>query len=206
MMAVAVAWNQLEHAIRWFLQFRTYLRPGECDALKGRNLVRPQPVGGRQYQMWGLLLHREEDHLPSKTFLTDEAVILDSDPWLNSFLETLKASRGEDESLWRASPEDNIAMFNAISEQLNLTALQPTRYALRHGGASEDLLAKRRTLMEVKRRGRWVHDASLRRYGKETRLLSELSKIPVGTLAYGKLAMERLPDILLGRFRPDMPK
>ena len=205
MMAVAVARGKLEDAIRWFVQFRTYLRPGECDLLMGKNLVRPQPLGGPQYQWWGLLLHKHEDCRPSKTFMTDEAVLIDTDPWLAPFLEAIKASRADHVPLWQSSVEDNIALFNLIAKDLGLDALKPSRYALRHGGASEDLLTGKRDLASIKRRGRWVNDSSLRRYGKETRLLSEVAKIPVAALAFGRVAMSRLPDILLGRYQPAQP-
>ena len=36
MMVIAVARGKLDDASRLFVQFRTYLRPGECDLLTGR--------------------------------------------------------------------------------------------------------------------------------------------------------------------------
>eukprot|EP00973_Karenia_brevis_P006482 882223-Karenia_brevis.AAC.1 len=69
---------------------------------------------------------------------------------------------------------------------LKLEALKPTLYSLRHGGASEDILRRRRSVQEVKRRGRWTSDASLKRYAKEARLLSEISKLHPSILAFGR--------------------
>eukprot|EP00973_Karenia_brevis_P029559 4077560-Karenia_brevis.AAC.1 len=78
-------------------------------------------------------------------------------------------------------------VFNRAVAAMGMDVLRPSLYSLRHGGASEDLLRKRRNLAEVRRRGRWQTDTSLRRYSKETRLLSELSKIPSAILDYGRL-------------------
>ena len=50
-------------------------------------------------------------------------------------------------------------------------------YSLRHGGASDDFLTKRRTLPEIKHRGRWRADSSVRRYTKIARALKELEKM-----------------------------
>ena len=46
------------------------------------------------------------------------------------------------------------------------------------------MLAGIRSLPEVKKRGLWRTDQSLRRYGKEAKILAELRKIPDPTMAY----------------------
>ena len=48
------------------------------------------------------------------------------------------------------------------------------------------------------RRGRWRTDASLRRYAKETRILSELQKINQHVLTFGKKIMDHLESLILG--------
>eukprot|EP00973_Karenia_brevis_P038145 5259176-Karenia_brevis.AAC.1 len=78
--------------------------------------------------------------------------------------------------LWPVDSGQVITTFQAACNQLGLDALQPTRYSLRHGGASEDLYTKSRTIAEVMKRGQWRADSSLRRYAKEGRLLAELKK------------------------------
>ena len=52
--------------------------------------------------------------------------------------------------------------------------------------------------MEVKRRGRWADDRSLKRYGKETRLLHELGKIAPAVIEYGMAIEAQLLALLLG--------
>ena len=39
----------------------------------------------------------------------------------------------------------------------------------------------------VQRRGRWATSHSLKRYGKETRVLTQLNKVPASTLEFGRL-------------------
>ena len=55
-----------------------------------------------------------------------------------------------------------------------------------------------RPVPEIKLRGRWAADSSLKRYMKHTRLLTELNKVPAATLRYGALVSERLADLLGG--------
>ena len=53
--------------------------------LRVKQLVPPQPMAGQAYQEWGLLLNPVEDRTPGKTGLLDEAILLDSEPWLHPF-------------------------------------------------------------------------------------------------------------------------
>jgi hypothetical protein len=53
-------------------------------------------------------------------------------------------------------------------------------YGRRHGCAAHDLLSRRRTLLEVKHKGRLATDGSLKKYAKATRLQKEMDKLPQG--------------------------
>ena len=57
------------------------------------------------------------------------------------------------------------------------SALEVVMYKFRHGGASTDFALKHRPLGEVKLRGRWKSDASLRRYEKGGRLAEQLFRL-----------------------------
>lgn len=88
-------------------------------------------------------------------------------------------------------------VFEAISEELMLAPLQPCLYVLRHGGASEDLQCRARSPLEVQARGRWRTLASLRRYGKASRLMSQGAKVPTDVAQYGvKVGSELAKRIL----------
>ncbi len=49
------------------------------------------------------------------------------------------------------------------------------------------------------RRARWRADVSLHRYGKETRILDEVNKLPMLVLEFGTRVSKHLGAVLLGR-------
>jgi len=203
--------GRLASALHLLVAFRSYLRPGASDQLRVKQLVPPQPMAGQAYQAWGLLLNPTEDRTPGKTGLLDEAILLDSEPWLHPFFVALTVRRDPEEFLWPVRGAELVEEFLLACTSLGLSHLRPCRYALRHGGASDDLLTRRREHLAVKRRGGWATDASLKRYGKETRLLKEIGRIPPAVLAYGSLASANLPGVLHRTFllppapRPGLP-
>ena len=196
--------GDLEMGRRWWLQFATYMRPGEVDNLKVENIVSPLRAAGLRYRHYGIVLHRHED-LPGKTGLRDEAILLDQSPELEGVLAALTTGRPPTQRLWKATGSVSHQAFVETVELLHLTALKPTRYSLRHGGASEDLLGRKRSLAEIKRRGRWASDMSLKRYTKETRLMSELAKVDPRVIKYGREIQQDISAFLLGVKRPHPP-
>ena len=207
MLAVLVTeQGRLNTAVKWALAFHAYLRPGEADRLLTWQLVPPaSEVLNGPFRQWGLLLHPLEEMRPGKTFMWDEAVLID-DPALYPALEWIVASHHRHSSPWDLPPEDDILLFEETAARLGLADLGASRYTLRHGGASHDLMSRLRGVEEAKRRGRWKSDSSLRRYGKETRVLSEMRKVPKETLAYGELALAHWPALLSGRFSLKPPE
>ena len=65
-------------------------------------------------------------------------------------------------------------------------------YALRHGGASFDIVSNSRELLEVKTRGRWQSDQSLRRYQKPSKAQAELNKLGKDTVKFGQAVLDNL--------------
>ena len=61
----------------------------------------------------------------------------------------------------------------------------PSMHTLRHGGASHDLLTMRRPLREVKDRGRWISDKSLRRYAKAAKMQQRIAALPQHVVQLG---------------------
>ena len=60
-------------------------------------------------------------------------------------------------------------------------------------------------LVEVKRRGRWAADSSVRRYEKHARVLRELERLPADVIAYAKVVERRLVPILAEEERAPPP-
>eukprot|EP00973_Karenia_brevis_P011077 1499185-Karenia_brevis.AAC.1 len=71
------------HAVSLLVQFRSYLRPGEIDRLKVKNLVRPTPVAGSPYSLWGIVLNYTEDLVAGKTGIYEASVLLDTEIWMH---------------------------------------------------------------------------------------------------------------------------
>ena len=184
------------------LSFVCYLRPGECQTLWSHHLVRPRPEAGERYASWGVLLHDASMGRIGKTGMQDEAVLIDLDPWLFPALASLVGRPSAPRPLWSHTAEELRVQFRASCLNLQLGRLGASLYCLRHGGASDDLLTKRRTLAEVRERGRWRTDASVRRYGKTTRLQSEIHKVPPATWQLGQQAEAHFAQALLGQLLP----
>ena len=190
--------GQLEPALALLLSFSLYLRPGECDSLQAVQVVPPVVGAGGGLSCLGVLLHPTEQGRPGKTGLWDASILLDNMPFLVPALLELRRRRLGGR-LWGYPLGSLGPLFAQACEALHLRPLRPCLYGLRHGGASEDMIQRHRTVPEIKLRGRWASDASLRRYMKVTRLLSELGKVPALVLAYGAQVSGHLAAILEGR-------
>jgi hypothetical protein len=195
--------SQNLHQMATFIMiaFTCYLRPGECFALRGRHLVPPRPDAGAQYQSWSILLHDSDLGIPGKTGLYDDAVVVDLDTFLWPVLTSLRATRQDFESLWDFTRFELSQAFSKACTQLGLNHLGPHLYSLRHGGASDDLLRRRRPHGEVKARGRWAADTSLKRYGKAARLQLEINQIAPVVMAFGQAIESRFVQCIIHQQR-----
>ena len=195
-MGVMLIRGFVEEPLRLFLQFMTYLRPGECSNLLVKQLVAPQQSVHQVFNYWAILLNPSEDLVPGKTGVFDGSVIIDSDMWIGPFLARLVRDRDPNAPLWKSDHASLRTLFNNVVEFLGLQELGVTLYTLRHGGATHDILARRRTMLEIKQRGRWSSDVSLKRYVKQARLQTELRKVSPQVKEYGALILKNLPCLL----------
>ena len=104
---------------------------------------------------------------------------------MNQILEALVIARSRCATLWPFGLVELRNLFVRACLELGLHNTATKLYSLRHGGASDDLLRKRRTLAEVQRRGRWAAPSSLRRYAKETRLLKQMGLVSKEVFTFG---------------------
>jgi hypothetical protein len=197
--------------LRWqmclcvYLSFVCYLRPCEARSLQGDNLVPPTSAAGLGYQHWGLLLSDQSHGLRGKTGATDESVIVDNDAWLHPLLDMFHRTRRPSAPLWDFRHRDLVQQFTLAAHRLGLDHIKPRLYSLRHGGVSHDLMSRARTVEAAKKRGRWKTDASLRRYAKESRVLSELAKASPDVIAYGAAIEKHLYSIFMTPCRLPAP-
>ena len=85
------------------------------------------------------------------------------------------------------------ARFRDAVAALNLKMLCVSPHCLRHGGASSDYAASHRGLSDVQRRGRWLAQASVRRYEKTGRLAAQISRLDGAQIRSAKAASASLP-------------
>ena len=72
-------------------------------------------------------------------------------------------------------------------------------YQLRHGGAAEDLNARSREYQQVKARGRWMTDQSVRRYTKTGKVQQLLGRLAPGGLAFCQWCHRNLEKAFRGQ-------
>ena len=120
-------------------------------------------------------------------------------------LARLVLRRALRERLRARTMANELDLLSLAVKRLCLEPPRPSRYGLKHGGVSHDLVTKVRSEDQAKRRGRWRTDTPRRRYAEETRLLSELSKIPALVIEYGAFVMANILPILYGSLPPGPP-
>lgn len=139
----------------------------------------------------------------SKTGTIDDTFVLDSTPWLGEVLAARMMHRPRKSLLFSVPAGRLNALLQAMLRDLALPPL--CLYQLRHGGASADLLARARSAAEVKARGRWRSDSSLRRYGKPAATQRLLAKLTPAQRTYGQRCFDRMAQVLRNEVAPVAP-
>ncbi|CAK0906231.1 unnamed protein product, partial [Prorocentrum cordatum] len=176
-----VLMGQWEAAACAVLSMVFYMRPGEWGRVLVRHAIPPRAAGSLALRRWALLFHPREGGgaKASKTAEFDESLVLDldCDQWLSGVLHRLVAGRSGDEPLFRIGVAEFAALFRRAARRLGVKP-EPVPYLLRRTGASRDFVNQLRPLREVKRRGRWKTDTSVRRYEKGGRLSEQFARLP----------------------------
>ena len=179
------------------LQFLTYLRPGElCGLLKHEVLLPVANTSGAE--AIGLLLHGDPTRNPSKVGERDESLLVNDIGyrWLEQIMGSLVRDRPGEPPLWPFTQEEYCRQLRISAERMKIDDFAP--YSLRHAGASHDLLSQRRTYEQVRARGRWKTEQSVRRYGKPAMTMRALGRMDPKIIEYGKAVIENLEGIWLG--------
>ena len=90
--------------------------------------------------------------------------------------------------------------FLRAATKVGLKNMGLVLYSLRHGGASDDTLRKARPLNEVKKRGRWRADSSVRRYEKKGSVQAVLALLIQMAVNFCDASMELLLQIFINVF------
>ena len=197
LMAVFQKWlpHKWAETVAALLAFHCYLRPFELESLTPMHIASAFDPATQQYKV-GLILAPIELGRPGKTGNWEEAVMVDRHPSLQAALRYLAAARPPHERLWPFPPGSLQALLAETAADLHMTELSVSLYSLRHGGASMDTLEKTRSFAEIKARGRWHADSSLRRYAKASKLVDVMGRLPQQVLANGNLLSQQLDHVL----------
>jgi integrase len=204
----ALLWMEAwEEAIGVILMFACYLRPVDLLGLRSSSLIPPSTTTtGSKSTSWALLLGDRELARPNKSGEYDESVIFD---WplaadMAEWLEELRL-RPATKQMWSFDRPHLTSLMVEACRLADVEVLKPQLYSFRHGGASSDALQKTRPLSEIKKRGRWKSDASVRRYEKAALALREEKRMTPQSLRYGCRIERSLGDIFCGRLAPPVP-
>ena len=183
--------------------FHLYLRPGELLRLQWGHL-HSGLVGGKL--VVGALLHPREGQQPSKTGVFDESTLVDLEP-LARILEYHRVRRQPTALLVPCSPKEFHRLWREATLATGITKHLGEQhcYVLRHSGPSADRLSDRRPELEVKTRGRWKSDKSLKRYEKGGRVLEVLSRCTTRMKAFATRCEQQLWKVLAGSSAPPVP-
>jgi len=173
----------------------TYHRPGEPLTIQRQDLIPPVEGGSGE---WSVLLFPGTRAATRKNQSQDEGLSLTNKiyPWLPKVIAAL--ARGAPQSrLFPHSYHALVTEFNRTRDRLRLGKL--VLYQCRHSGASLDLQGRHRDHLELKKRGGWQCESSLRRYENAARLNMSAARLQPWQVAEFKKADDQLEDFSFGR-------
>ena len=202
---VLAAQGRWTGAVSVMLAHHLYLRPSELGRLTWSMVVFPPPKS-LDSKFPTVTLHPLEGGVASKTREYDESMMIDW-VWLGEVLRKEKPRhKGSDSVLNLSTTELNSWLSEAAAIMKLPFDLGPiTMYRFRHSGPSADYASQRRSLKEIKHRGRWVADSSMRRYQKGARVNELLHKCSSATRAFGAWSLKALPETLIYRCGARLP-
>lgn len=168
--------------------FSTYARPGELLRVCAEDFVKPNQDQNHAV----IVLSPLERGESSKAGQYDEVLILDDQraPWLPFLMEHQAKQQmrinGADAWMWDFTAASYLKHWREAVDALGVGAIATSPYQNRHGGASRDHLLKLRPLSEIRRRGRWASDSSLRIYDKPGRLQQAINQWDVKLRSFGE--------------------
>ena len=194
----AILWlDAREEAFAILLTFLCYLRPVDLFNLRRSSLVPLASAVTGMGHHWALFLApMEVTDRPNKSGEFDESVRMDIDGfgWMGDIFLELRGD-GSHEPVRSYLSVHLTSMLKDAAALSAVAHLHPQLYSLRHGGASRDALSQRRPLSEIKNRGRWASDQTVRRYEKALLAQREANRLSHASDAYGTWVAKHLREL-----------
>ena len=201
--AVQMAKGYRMSALLTWMGQRCYFRPGERLKIQVQDLLRPAGGAGLGRQFWSIQVAPEDRLEPSKTQTFDDTIIVDESPRLGALLGRLAEGKAPTAPLFDLSPKLVRQQWSEACLLLGYPEL--VMYQLRHGGASSDLLARKRSMGEVMSRMRVRTLVTLRRYAKPGRTTLMLQRMSPSVRAFANTALSNIDVVLEGNLVLPLP-
>ena len=182
------------------LSLETHARPSEILTVHRSDFTAPRPQAGRAFaRSWALTLMPLARAKPSKTGTYDDTVTLHTPgrEFVTDVVQACHAACAEGPIFEGVKLADFEKAFRKGSVALSLQPLKISPHSARHSGASNDVYLNRRSLDQVRKRGRWTVKASVDRYERHGRLLRQFRRCTNGQLAASRGAALRLKTALV---------
>jgi len=185
--------KQLFEAASVMLMFVAYLRPWELQGIGRVDLVMPN----RLCRHHGINLHPSSRDEVSKMGLRDESILLDSRamPYLGKCLQHTLGMH-QHEMLLPVDPKVLRLAWEGALMKVGLNRSHAVLHQLRHSGPSYDKLVNARTMLEIKMRGRWAADSSVKRYENHAWVGQEFQSLPKKIQRLALAAEDALPKLV----------
>ena len=183
-------------ALAMVVMFVCYFRPGEIFGVEAGDVA--PPIG--QFQHTAINVFPSERVDRNKTGLADLSLLLDA-PYA-SFLGPVVAqlaARRKGRMLIESTYVNMKVQFERAQETLQLPQ-KFVLYQIRHGGPSHDRAHRVRSMLEIKNRGQWSSDASVKRYEGHARLQQVESRLDAALARRAAAA----PALLAGQLRSSL--
>ena len=173
--------QQLAYAMICETSMDVYWRQGEWELLRGQDA---SDDGKNIAFTMGVALRGERVKTGH-----NQGVIIDSPVLTKEWREYLQKVAPH-EKIFPITQQDFYRAWEELKKELGLPIGPP--HDLRHSGAARDIASQRRTLEEVRRRGRWRSMDSVARYTKTFLLVAARTKVPRWIMQEGaRLAEQR---------------
>ena len=180
---------------------RCQLRPGERLKVQNGDFFPPSSANGCEH--WSVQLAPRERMDPSKTLTFDDSVIIDYPPWLGQLLGPVAQAGDPSEQFFQITAKETVEKWQRVLSAMGVP--DAVQYQLRHGGASTDLAAKRRSESELLARMRISSVQTLKRYAKPALLNKMMQKLSPVWKAFCIQAHENLEGIMFQNVRLQPP-
>ena len=120
------------------------------------------------------------------------------DEFVARFMAVLRKMTRDDEKVFKFGPDAFRAVWRRSLDELGLSWVGPP-HTLRHSGPSADVASGRRSLEEIRRRGRWLQMKSVQRYSKAHALTMHLARLPAGLKERGRMLMDNFANTFVER-------